>query len=171
MVKKPRHPRPSAPFDPFAELDRIQKDWWILDEQNNPKAVNVRTWSEWYEAAAKKGQVEGGGYNPNADPRRVASTETATLWVSTVFLGVNHNFLGKGPPILFETMVFSLETYAREFEGKIRFSPDDFETRRYSTWDDADTGHKATVRRIQKAEADALARVKSIKEGKEHNGR
>jgi hypothetical protein len=157
MVKKPRRP-----FDPFSELDRLQKDWWILDEQHIPHAVDVRSWAEWYEAAARKGQADGMPF----DPRRVALTETATMRVSTVFLGANHQW-GKGPPILFETMVFTLDQFPREFEGKIRFSPDDFDTFRYSSWDDAEAGHRATVRRIEKAEADALAAIK-LKEGKKH---
>lgn len=50
--------------------------------------------------------------------------------VSTVFLGVDHNFFG-GPPLLFETMVFG---------GK-----HDLVDARYTTWALADTGHKATV--------------------------
>jgi hypothetical protein len=29
-----------------------------------------------------------------------------TVRVSTVFLGLDHNFRGSGPPILFETMIF-----------------------------------------------------------------
>jgi len=29
-----------------------------------------------------------------------------SLWVSTVFLGLDHNFSSKGPPVVFETMVF-----------------------------------------------------------------
>lgn len=27
-------------------------------------------------------------------------------WVSTVWLGMNHNYFDKGPPLIFETMVF-----------------------------------------------------------------
>lgn len=144
MVKEPKRP-----FDPFAELARLKKDWWILDEDHNPKTVTVREWSEWYEAASKDGR----------EARRVASTETATMWVSTVFLGINHQF-GDGPPILFETMIFTREEYPKEFEGKITWHRDDLDTIRYATWDDALTAHTTIVRRIQKAEADALADIK-----------
>lgn len=28
-------------------------------------------------------------------------------FVSTIFLGLDHNYLGSGPPVLFETMIFS----------------------------------------------------------------
>ncbi len=41
------------------------------------------------------------------DRRRVAATQLKCGdWVSTVFLGLDHNFAGKGPPILYETMWF-----------------------------------------------------------------
>jgi len=29
--------------------------------------------------------------------------------ISTVWLGINHNFIGEGPPIIFETMIFWFE--------------------------------------------------------------
>jgi hypothetical protein len=50
--------------------------------------------------------------------------------ISTVFLGLDHNF-GQGPPLLFESMVFGGE--------------DDGEMVRYSTWEEAETGHKLLV--------------------------
>lgn len=43
---------------------------------------------------------------PDLSNNRVDYTEVGELRVSTVFLGLDHNFTGKGPPILFETMVF-----------------------------------------------------------------
>ena len=52
--------------------------------------------------------------------------------VSTVFLGLNHNY-GDGPPLIFETMVFS-ETG----EG-------DLDMERYSTEEQALKGHKEMV--------------------------
>lgn len=138
MVKKPRRPH-----DPWNSLNRLLKHW-ILDEDRMPRMVDIDEWLA----------------RDNRD-NRVAETETATMRVSTVFLhGVDHNFTSKGPPILFETMVFTLDEFPRELDGKIHFSPDDIEQRRYSTWDDAEAGHNAIVRRIQKAEADALAKLK-----------
>lgn len=131
---------------------------WILDDERNPQPVyDIETWVKWLSAARSKRRTDGEDF----DPCRVGSTETATMWVSTVFLGADHNFWGKGPPILFESMVFSREHFPREFEGKISLSRDDFDTVRYSTWSDAEAGHQAIVRRIQKAEADAIAGIKS----------
>lgn len=45
--------------------------------------------------------------------RKIAKTDIVSkighLSVSTVFLGIDHNFSQEGPPLLFETMVFGLE--------------------------------------------------------------
>ena len=41
----------------------------------------------------------------DADHKRIAESTVGGMWVSTVFLGLNHQ-LDDGPPLLFETMVF-----------------------------------------------------------------
>ena len=68
----------------------------------------------------------------NMDNRRVAETwvtlvDKDDVHVSTVFLGLDHNY-GPGPPLLFETMVFG--------------GPMNDERYRYATWDEAAAGHK-----------------------------
>lgn len=62
--------------------------------------------------------------------RRVALTKIGAVEVSTVFLGINHNF-GDGEPILFETMIFDETSANREW--------------RYATWDEAQAGHDRIV--------------------------
>lgn len=147
MVKTPKPPRRRQIAEMWDALSRL-KTFWILDENRVPKVA--ADMDEWYEFQRRDWETS----------RRVGLTDTATMNVSTVFLGTDHNFRPEGPPILFETMVFSLESYPKEFEGKIYFAREDFDTRRYSTWDDAEAGHNATVRRIQKLEADALKGIK-----------
>lgn len=67
--------------------------------------------------------------------RRVALTELANGYnVSTVLLGIDHNFSMTGPPIIFETMVFYRPT------GR-----SDYECQRYSTKAEAEAGHMAMV--------------------------
>ena|SRR5882672_8300506 len=67
--------------------------------------------------------------------RRVAFDEiTPDVKVSTVFLGLDHR-IGQGPPLLFETMIFGGEH-------------NDFEER-YSTWEEAEAGHKRAVAMVQ----------------------
>jgi len=55
---------------------------------------------------------------PDADP----------VTVSTVFIGVDHNWSPKGPPLVFESLVFG-----GPLEGHMY---------RYSTWEKAAAGHK-----------------------------
>jgi hypothetical protein len=54
--------------------------------------------------------------------------------VSTVFLGLDHNWR-EGPPDIFETMIFG--------------GPLDHEQARYTTWDEAEIGHKLMVARAR----------------------
>jgi len=62
--------------------------------------------------------------------------------VSTVWLGINHNF-EDGPPLIFETMVFSAKN------GKVtEYSELDME--RYSTLKQAKDGHKKMVKKWKK---------------------
>jgi hypothetical protein len=91
------------------------------------------------------------------DGHRVALTRLGDkVQVSTVFLGIDHNYFGIGPPILFETMVF----YKRDVP-RIRKSP--FTNRaevddvgignpqiRYATWDEAEAGHRRVVALVEK---------------------
>jgi len=63
--------------------------------------------------------------------RRVARTEVGPYTVSTVFLGIDHQF-GDGPPLIFETMVFSQGAEEEEQD-------------RCSTWAEAEAMHKRYV--------------------------
>lgn len=68
----------------------------------------------------------------DGDDRRVARDELAGgVSVSTVFLGIDHNFSDVGPPVLFETMIFG--------------GPHDEEQWRYTTWNEAVAGHQVAV--------------------------
>jgi trimethylamine:corrinoid methyltransferase-like protein len=56
--------------------------------------------------------------------------------ISTVFLGINHNFNAYGKPVLFETMVFNN-------------AGDSLFCDRYTDWDSAMLGHQNTVKEYQ----------------------
>jgi hypothetical protein len=65
---------------------------YIINDRGEPSRCDDRiAWSRWFEGATR--QIE---YTrlPNG------------LNVSTVFLGVDHNFSDSGSPVLWETMVF-----------------------------------------------------------------
>lgn len=68
--------------------------------------------------------------------RVVAQDKIGDVKVSTVFLGLDHQW-GEGPPLLFETMIF---------EG-----PHDGYQERYSTWDEAEAGHKVALSLVKES--------------------
>lgn len=70
------------------------------------------------------------GYWESIHERRISLTNLGSVDVSTVFLGIDHQF-GEGKPILFETCIFGGER-----EGEIT---------RYHTYDEALEGHKKIV--------------------------
>jgi len=110
----------------------VSRGYYILDEHHNTKQVSLLEWGRWLE---------------RADTRVAYTKFECGVWISTVFLGLDHRFGDKGPPLLFETMVFEM---TMEGGGD--------EMWRYSTWDDAETGHKAIVRRVkQKLEKAGLS--------------
>jgi hypothetical protein len=94
---------------------------------------SLTEWGEWMEAR---------------DRRSLWLTGNAIKWVSTVFLGLDHRHFGGGPPLVFETMAFQHEGRTSSFLGGApQPVPETLCQERYSSWDDAETGHKAAVRK------------------------
>jgi hypothetical protein len=77
------------------------------------------------------------------DYRRVARDEIGPCHVSTVWLGIDHSF-GHGPPVIFETMVFSNAATWNPQMG-CYFHEDQGVQRRYCTEAQALAGHAETV--------------------------
>lgn len=75
-------------------------------------------WAIWFETAK----------------RHVAHTKIGPIWISTVFLGLDHSF-GRGLPMVFETMIF------RGGEASEQW--------RYESWDEAEEGHKRAVQLVR----------------------
>lgn len=99
-----------------------------------PFAVDFMTWALWLQ-------------QQDINYRCVARTDiNDRCEVSTVFLGLDHNWRG-GEPLLFETMIFG--------------GPLNGEMWRYSTWAAAEQGHaEATVQaRKACAQVDAMKNV------------
>jgi hypothetical protein len=100
---------------------------YILDAEGNPQPEpDPIKWAKWC------GKAE----------RHVAITEIGHTTISTVFLGLDHNW-GEGPPLLWETLVFG-----GKFDGEME---------RWSTLEDAKNGHNAMVGKVTR---DALPRVR-----------
>lgn len=68
----------------------------------------------------------------NWDYKRVAATEVGQIHVSTVWLGMDHNW-GGGPPLIFETMAFGPGSWSELLAA------------RYSTEAEARAGHQQAV--------------------------
>lgn len=96
-------------------------DNYKLNENGEPERVDdALAWAEWYETA----------------DCHVGYTMLGDVRISTVFLGIDHQF-GEGPPILWETMVFG---------GAL-----DQEQVRYATRAEALAGHQDMVMRVMQA--------------------
>lgn len=70
--------------------------------------------------------------------KHVADEIINDMRVSTVWLGLNHNHFNLGNPLLFETMVFTDKD-----------SGNDVYCERYSTWQEAEEGHKKAVQWVK----------------------
>lgn len=84
--------------------------------------------------------------------RRVALTHVDTpdgrhILVSTVWLGLDHNFGDDGPPLIFETMTF--DQTGDDPEDPERGAWEDIEARRYPTLEAALNGHEEVTRWVQ----------------------
>lgn len=80
-------------------------------------------WGHWFETA-----------NRTVSNDLDEGDDGKTIRVSTVFLGLDHNFGADGPPVLWETLVFG---------GVL-----DGEMMRYSSKEAAAAGHQAICRRV-----------------------
>lgn len=95
---------------------------YILDENDNPKVEkDIIKWAQWFEA--------------NREKRILRQDKLGNIMVSTVFLGIDHNFFETGRPVLWETMIFG---------GK-----DEMYQERYSSRDEALKGHEKALEMIQ----------------------
>ena len=64
---------------------------YILDDKGNiVEEPDAMKWARWYEKAE----------------RHVADEKIGDSRISTVFLGLDHNYSGRGGPVVWETMVF-----------------------------------------------------------------
>ena len=94
--------------------------YYILKDKIPIPVKNVIDWARYYETSNRK-------VNDTILPDGIH--------ISTVFLGIDHNF-GGGKPLLFETMIFGGEH-------------DNYQER-YSTWNEAEKGHEKAINLIFK---------------------
>lgn len=96
-------------------------DKFILDPQGNPQAVrSTLAWARWFENSYQtKERIVRQDKLPNG------------VFVSTVFLGLDHNFRAQGAPILWESMIFG--------------GPYEQTQWRYHSREEAEKGHAALL--------------------------
>lgn len=106
---------------------------YILDGKKPVPEPNLFKWGKWVEENFRV---------------VVAKTQYLGYEVSTIFLALDHNFLENGKPLLFETMVFPFPmTWKYDQRWDHKFS--DIQ-KRYSTWKEAEIGHRKVVAKIIK---------------------
>jgi hypothetical protein len=123
----------SSKFPPELKkyLDKEQqmlarKDKFILDENKNPIPANLIEWAEFFE---------------DFNNRMVKQEMVDGKWISTIFLGIDHNWSdAEGAELhIFETMVFD-----KKGRGGSEIYCD-----RYPTWDTALKGHEKAVQWVK----------------------
>jgi hypothetical protein len=113
---------------------------YILNAAGEPEPCDdILRWAKWFKTAERRVAQDMDEGHDGDDAGRVR--------VSTVFLGLDHNFDSSGPPILWETLVF----------GGVM----DGEMQRYSSLDAAIAGHQdicqqvaATIQRTNEEKAE-----------------
>lgn len=95
-------------------------EFYKLDENKNAIPCSAKEWG-WQRQVMTR-----------TNTKHVAEEQIGDFWISTVWLGINHQY-GNGKPLIFETMVFKNE------------SGIDAYCDRYSTWKEAEEGHKRAV--------------------------
>jgi hypothetical protein len=113
------------------------KLFWVLDaDARTPRSATTLEWAIGFEGAQKRFKDDARVPTQAGDGwAQVAQDHLSTSRVSTVFLGVDMSVLPDSRPLLFETVVFG---------GAL-----DGEMARYSTWDEAESGHKTIVERVR----------------------
>lgn len=96
---------------------RTQWKYILGEDGKTPIAEHdLFKWADWFEGSHEQ--------------RKIKRTEVGDSVISTIFLGLDHNY-GDGAPLLFETMIFG--------------GPHDGEMDRYSTYEEAIIGHNNMV--------------------------
>lgn len=102
---------------------------YILDKNGKPKAEpDLMKWAAWFESTV--------GTKARVLDYTEIPLKNGMVSISTVFLGLDHNFvdIGKGKPVLWETMIFGSKHKAlKEYQV------------RYTAVSNAKKGHKYSV--------------------------
>ena len=98
---------------------------YILKDKIPIPCEDLMEWRRWFETS---------------NNRIVKHTTIGNFYVSTVFLGIDHNYYTSDEPILFETMIFNNDKDAKDAEEY---------QERYSNYDEALEGHKKAIEYVK----------------------
>lgn len=84
--------------------------------------------------------------------RVIAQTEVEGVWVSTVWLGLNHSFSPAGPKLIFETMIFGPDVETAEVGDLKAEAREEKAQYRYSTEAEAKADHMELVEQIREGQ-------------------
>jgi hypothetical protein len=96
-------------------------DRYVLIGRSVIPEPDLFTWGAWVEDLSN---------------RVVKQEQVGNVWVSTVFMGLDHRF-GQGPPLLFETMAFYLASDRDKVSLNLQY--------RCSTWLEAEEQHERAM--------------------------
>jgi hypothetical protein len=101
---------------------KIMSDYYILNDDHTTTPCEMMVWAKWL----------------SEDRKRVIVKQDiiGEVKVSTVFLGLNHAYLGQGAPLIFETMIFG--------------GPEDGYQDRCTTWQQAEKMHETALKLLEK---------------------
>jgi hypothetical protein len=122
----------------YMDWEEWEKNRYFILVGKTPVPSTMKGWSAWFEKA----------YGTNET--LVAFTKTDLIEVSTVFLGINHNFNfgpDRGAPVLFETMAFHKLIPPKNVLGH-EIEWDGEECMRCCTWEEAELQHKMMVAEV-----------------------
>lgn len=106
---------------------------YTLDEHGNPKPCDAIEWGIMFE---------------NRLLRIVKQESVGKYFISTVFLGLDHNWSGKGGPVLWETMVFHPNPNPQDKRwGKVEL--DGYTERCSGNREQAEAMHQRVVARVK----------------------
>lgn len=102
--------------------------------------------TDWYDRDGKPMTVEEASSKlHDMEYKRVGYATNKDICVSTVWLGLDHQWGPDGDPVIFETMVFRGKSWA------------DIDCQRYSTLVQAEAGHVAFVLKMMRGDYDVDA--------------
>ncbi len=94
---------------------------YYLNEDKTYRPAELMEWAMQFEQLSQEHK------------RHVGNDMIDGLHISTVWLGLDHNYFG-GRPLVFETMIFDTPT-----------GGNDIYCERYTTWEEAEEGHQKAI--------------------------